>query len=98
LRVIWAPRAIARAAEIARYIARERPDAAGRWVEGLFQKAASLGRQPRRGRKVPEVDRDDIRQVLHGEYRIVYRMDPNRVVVLTVRHGRRLWDPREVRP
>jgi plasmid stabilization system protein ParE len=47
---------------------------------------------------VPEVDRDDIRQVLYGMYRIVYRIDPKRVVVLTVRHSRRLWDPSEVEP
>ena len=78
MRVIWAPRAVRRAAEI---------DAAREWVEQVFAKAATL---------VPEIDRDDIRQLLHGQYRIVYRIDPKRVVVLTVRHGRRLWDPDEV--
>ena len=94
--MIWAPRAIRRAAEIARYIAQDSPAAAREWVERLFAKAATLGRHPRQGRRVPEVDRDAIRQVLQGKYRIVYRIDPKRVVVLTVRHGRRLWDPGEV--
>ena len=88
MRVIWAPRAIARAAEIAEYIAADRPAAAERWVQRLFTKAATLQRQPRRGRKVPELDRDDIRQVRYGKYRIIYRIDPKRVVVLTVRDGR----------
>jgi plasmid stabilization system protein ParE len=60
--------------------------------------AATLDRHPRLGRRVPDVDRDDIRQVLYGMYRIVYRIDPKRVVVLTVRHGRRLWAPSEVDP
>ena len=98
MRVIWALRAIRRAAEIARYIARDSPEAARESVERLFVQAATLGRHPRLGRRVPEVDRDDIRQVLYGMYRIVYRIDPKRVVVLTVRHGRRLWDPSEVEP
>jgi plasmid stabilization system protein ParE len=98
MRVIWAPRAIARAAEIAQYIAHNRPSAAARWMEELFSRAATLGRQPRRGREVPELDRDEIRQVLHGDYRIVYRIDPKRIVVLTVRHGRRQWDPTDVEP
>lgn len=96
MRAIWAPRAIARAAEIAEYIAADRPSAAGGWVEALFAKAATLGRHARRGRKVPEPDRVEIRQVLHGKYRIIYRIDPQRVVVLTVRHSRRQWDPTEV--
>jgi toxin ParE1/3/4 len=97
MRVIWAPRAIARAAEIAEYIAADRPAAAEGWVERLFAKAATLGRHARRGRKVPELERDDIRQVHFGKYRIIYRIDPRRVV-LTVRHSRRQWDPRELEP
>jgi len=98
VRVIWAPRAIARAAEIAEYIAADRPAAAERWVQRLFAKAATLQRQARRGRKVPELDRDDVRQVQYGKYRIIYRIDLKRVVVLTVRHSRREWDPAEVEP
>lgn len=96
MRVVWAPRAIARASEIARYIAAERPDSAGPWVEDLFALAASLRRHPRVGRKVPEAGRDELREVFHGKYRLIYRIEPTRVVVLTVRHGRRQWDPSEV--
>lgn len=98
MRVVWAPRAIARAAEIAGYIAADRPAAAERWVRDLFARVGALRQQPRRGRKVPELGRDDVREVLFGEYRVIYRLDPKRLVVLTVRHGRRRWDPSEVEP
>ena len=98
MRVVWAPRAIARASEIARYIAAERPGSAGPWVEDLFALAASLRRHPRVGRNVPEAGRDELREVLHGKYRLIYRIEPTRLVVLTVRHGRRQWDPSEVVP
>jgi toxin ParE1/3/4 len=98
MRVIWAPRATQRAAEVAEYIAADSPAAAREWVRHLFAKTASLGRYPRRGRKAPEVGRDDVRQVVHGPYRIVYRIDARQVVVLTVRHARRSWDPEEVEP
>jgi plasmid stabilization system protein ParE len=47
---------------------------------------------------VPELDRDEIRELLFGEYRVIYRLDPKRIVVLTVRHGRRRWEPGEVEP
>lgn len=96
MKVTWAPRAIARAAEIAEYIAADRPGAAKAWVEQLFAKAATLRRHARRGGKVPELNRDDIRQVLYGKYRIIYRIDPKRVVVLTVRHSRQQWDTTDV--
>ena len=98
MRVIWAPRAIARATEIGAYIAAERPDSARRWVEALFALTAGLRRHPRAGRKVPEAGRDELRQVLHGKYRVIYRIERTRLVVLTVRHCRRAWDPAEVMP
>jgi plasmid stabilization system protein ParE len=96
MRVIWAPRAILRVTEIAEYIAADRPAAARRWVRELFAKAAGLRRHARLGQKVPELDRDDMRQLRHGTYRIIYRVDPKRVVILTVRHHAREWDPSEV--
>jgi plasmid stabilization system protein ParE len=89
---------VSRAAEIVDSIAADRPSAARRWVRELFAKAAAIRHQPRRGRKVPELDRDDVREILFGEYRVIYRLDPKRIVVLTVRHGRRRWDPGEVEP
>jgi plasmid stabilization system protein ParE len=96
MRVIWAPRAVTCAAEIAEYIAADRPAAATGWVQGLFAKAAMLRRHARLGEKVPELNRDEMRQVRFGKYRIIYRLDPKRVVVLTVRHYARHWDPAEV--
>ena len=98
MKVIWSPRAVARAAEIATYIAADRPDAAAEWVDALFAAVAGLKNHPKRGRRVPEVDRPTIREVLHGRYRVIYRVDPSQIVVLTVRHGRREWDPGELRP
>lgn len=47
---------------------------------------------------VPEVDRQDVRERLLGGYRVVYRVGVEELMVLTVRHGRRLIDPAELRP
>jgi plasmid stabilization system protein ParE len=96
VKVIWVPRAVARASEIASYIAADRPDAASKWVDEVLAAVSTLRTHPRRGRKVPEVNRLEIRELLHGSHRIIYRQDPRRVVVLTIRHGRRQWDPAEL--
>ncbi len=94
--VVWSPLAVARVTEAAEFIAEDKPDAAARWVDGVFEAVARLARFPRRGRAVPELCREDVRELLHGEYRIVYRVEAERVLILTVRHGRRLFDESEI--
>jgi plasmid stabilization system protein ParE len=89
VRVVWAPRALDRAAEAAEYIAQVRPDVAAKWIDGLFDAVGKLGRFPRRGRMVPEVGRSEIRELLYEGYRVVYRVDEKHVSILTVRHQRR---------
>lgn len=96
VRVIWSPLAIERAGEAAEHIARNRPRAAAEWVEGLFDRMEGLADFPEQGRTVPEVGRPEIREVLYGAYRVIYRVDPRRGVALTVRHGLRRFDPGEV--
>lgn len=96
MRVVWTPLAIDRAAEAAVYIAKDSPAAARRWVDELFAAVATLTRLPERGRRVPELPRADVRELLFGNYRVIYRLEARRVAVLTVRHLRRRFDPDEV--
>jgi plasmid stabilization system protein ParE len=72
------------------------PAAARRWVDDLFAAIATLASLPERGRRVPEFPRPDVRELLLGSYRVVYRIEARRVAVLTVRHLRRRFDPDEV--
>ena len=71
------------------YIAAERPETAAKWLAGLMDLAERLPRFPRKGRMVPEVGRSAIREVLYGRYRIIYRLDPKQIFIITVRHERR---------
>lgn len=96
MKLVWAPRAIARPSEIAACIAADRPAAAAKWVDEVFATIATLKSHPRRGRKAPEVNRPEVRELIHGSCRIIYRQGPRRVVVLTIRHARRQWDPAEL--
>jgi len=98
VRLIWSPRALERVVEIGEYIAQEQPNAAARWVDEIFESVTRLRRFPKSGRMVPEKLREDLREVLHGAYRVIYRIDLDRVVILTVRHSRRLLDLRDLDP
>jgi plasmid stabilization system protein ParE len=74
-------------ADIGRFIARDKPGAARRWVEMLRKRAAE---RPLAGRPVPELDREDLREVIVRGYRIVYRVSEDLVEVLAVFEGHRL--------
>ena len=98
MKVIWSPLAEQRALEAVAFIALDRPQAASAWLEELLERVAALDRFAKRGRAVPEIGKATHRQVFHYPYRIIYRIDANQVVILTIRHGRRAWDPDEVAP
>ena len=97
MRIIWAPLALERTLAIAQGIAEDSPQAAAEWAEGLFAAVGTLDRFPERGRIVPEIGQSAIRELIHRGYRVIYRVDPRRIVILTVRHGRRLLDRGEIR-
>lgn len=96
MKLIWSPLATAKVQEEAEYIAKERPGAALGWAEGIFEAAEPLARFPNQGRIVPELGKPEYRELIHDGYRILYRVDRDRIVILTVRHGRRLLDLSEI--
>lgn len=86
MKIIWSPLAISRINEIADYIAADNPDAAIKWVDEIFEKVERINDFPLSGRLVPELERKDIREILFGNYRIIYRIMKNEVSILTIRH------------
>ena len=96
MNVVWSPLALERVSEIALYIARDDPDAADRWVVSLFERVEQVQDFARSGRRVPEIGRVDIRELLYGNYRIIYRIESKRIAILTVRHGSQLLPVDEI--
>lgn len=52
---------------------------------------------PKSGRIVPELSNSAVREVILGNYRIVYRLAGQSVHVLTIFHGARLLNPRKLK-
>jgi plasmid stabilization system protein ParE len=90
MKLVWSPIAFSQAEEIADYIADDNPFASEKWLAGLFAAVERLTDYPESGRPVPEIPRPEIREIVCGEYRIIYRVRTATVSILTVRHGRRL--------
>ncbi len=98
MKLEWSPLALERVREIATYIALDKPAAAEDWIEALFETVGRLPQHPRSGRKVPELNIDRVREVMHGAYRVIYGIDERvqMIKVLTVRRGSELLKEEEL--
>ena len=96
MKIIWSPLAIERTSEIAEYIAQDAPSAAKKWAETLFYKVQLLKTSPNSGRIVPETNRISIRELIYGNYRIIYRVEEKQLSILTVRHGKQILPTEEI--
>jgi addiction module RelE/StbE family toxin len=96
MKLFWTETARHDLLTIRRYIAADNPTAAKRWVERLKERARSALNAPLAARKVPEFSREDIRELIEGKYRIVYQVFADRLVVLTVFEGHRLFPEEKV--
>ncbi len=70
----WTERAANELTAIGEYIGADNPTAARACVEQLRQRAVKASKMPRTGRVVPEIARDDVREVFQRTSRIVFRL------------------------
>ena len=73
-------------------IAADKPMAAAKWYRGFARHARSLRQLPYRYEQIPEAEELGLplRHIIFGNYRILYRVDENRVTVLRIIHAARL--------
>jgi toxin ParE1/3/4 len=88
MKIIWTPLALERASEITLWLSQGSKEQARAWLEGLFDAVEELETFPKLGRKVPEFNRDELREIIYSKHRVIYKLDLKRLYVLTVRHGR----------
>ena len=90
MRIVWSPLAVDRASEIAGYIAQDKPSAAEKWVNTVFSRVEQLKSSPEIGRIVPEINNDQFRELIYGNYRIIYRIEKKQISILTIRHDKQI--------
>ena len=97
MKIIWSPISIDRITEIAKYIAIDNRRAANTWIEEVFKKVEQLQSFPRSGRIVPELNEDIIREIIYGNYRIIYRIELKQISILTIRNIRQILPEIEIK-
>jgi toxin ParE1/3/4 len=96
MRIIWSPLSVDRISEIAEYIAQDNPKTAEEWVNTVFDMADQLGKFPESGRIAPEINNQKIRELIYGNYRIIYRIEDDQISILTMRHGGQILPTDEI--
>jgi plasmid stabilization system protein ParE len=76
------------------WIARDKPRAADKWARTIERKVRLLRSMPQRHEVIPEALELGVeyRHILFGNYRTIYRIEDDRVIVLRVIHAARLLD------
>lgn len=89
MRIDWSDLALDDLDDIVRYIAKDSLYYARKFADRIFATSDRLKDFPYSGRYVPEAENETIREVIIQSYRIIYRTETDRILVLAVIHGSR---------
>lgn len=86
----WLTEAMDDLKDIYHYISRDSKRYAKRQVDQIIDKTRTLKNHIRAGRIVQEINKPEIREIIEGNYRIIYRIvDESTVDILLIHHGAR---------
>ena len=94
--VTWTTQSLDDIEAISQFISRDSHYYASLFAQNIFEKVKILEIFPRTGRIVPESDSESIREIFHGNYRIIYRVEHEQVEILTIHHGSQILDVQDI--
>jgi plasmid stabilization system protein ParE len=93
MNVVWSHSAISHLTDIFEYISRDSEKYALRMIDRITSRSKQIGYAPESGQLVTEYSHPQVREVIEGPYRVIYRAESDRVVVLSIIHGARVLPP-----
>ena len=85
MNIIWSPLAVDQVRDITSYIALDKPSVAVIWAEKIFGSVERLAEFPESGRIVPELNRNEIREIVQGSYKVIYKVKQKEILILVVK-------------
>jgi len=90
VKITWTEQSLNDVENIAQFIATDSEKYAKVQVARFFNQSLILETFPYSGRIVPELNRSDIRELIQGNYRIIYKIiSEYQIDILTIHHSRR---------
>lgn len=98
MRVEWSDVARNDLDDLVRYISRDSAFYARRFGEKVVLATRRLKEFPESGRMIPEAGDKSLREIIVQGYRVMYRLESDRVLILAVMHGSRNVAGQEKKP
>ncbi len=95
-KLVWSKESLTRLQEIEDFIAEDNPKAALEFINKIISRAKTITLHPKKGRVVPEIAVENIRELLYKNYRIVYLIKEKAIVILTVFEGHKLLNEEDL--
>jgi toxin ParE1/3/4 len=92
IEIVWSQSALNDIQEIVSFISRDSEQYAVNFATRIVETVETLGQFPEIGRVVPEYNNPEIRELIYRNYRVVYKVNPGFVEIITVFQGSRLLD------
>ena len=89
-KIRWSKDSISGLKDIHDYIFEDSPRYASIVIERIIEMAEHLENFPEMGRRVPESDNPDVREIFYKDYRIIYQLNADYLEIIIVIHGRRI--------
>ena len=89
-RIIWTRQALDDLEQLLEFIAKQAPVAACRFAEKIIDRVEVLQKHSKLGGLIPEDERGVYRQIVQGNYRVIYRSGGDFVYLVAVHHAARL--------
>lgn len=85
----WTNNALEELDDIALYISRDSPKYAEILISQIYEMVDHLKQFPKIGRKVPEYNNPNLREILYNNYRIIYLIKKEHLEIISIIHGSR---------
>ena len=90
MKLSWTKESLVRLQEIEEYISQDNIQSAINFIDKLISVAETIPNNPEKGRIVPELSIEKIREIIYKKYRIVYLVKAKSIEILTVFEGHKL--------
>ena len=89
VKIIWSEFAVEDLKSIHDYISLDSKVYASRFIEKIISRVDQLETHPESGRMVPEYNSNSIKELIEGNYRIIYKINSDFIGIVRVHHSAR---------
>ena len=98
VKVAWTEVSVEDLHDIFDYISKNSFHYARITVDRIYKRAEQISKNPRIGRIVPEIDNDQVRELIIGNYRLIYYIiNDERVDILRIYHSARSLSENDIK-